>query len=500
MHDKIFFFQNKFLYFIIICTCIGMLGCEPPENTEKVIYKTQASEESKNTQPNANAGYDQTILITEASNVILNGSRSNDPDGDKLNYLWTSVNSEIIVDTSQAVTTVVNLPAPGQYHFVLIVDDNNSYSKPDIVKITVVEPDAYANSLLTTESGIHYRSVQRAIDSVTDDGKKKIVVVKNDFQEVVNVKQNIHLIGIIEDNTMPRIESSNNDTIINLSKNSIIENIKVANLYDQQVECLGLTRSAIKVSDQGAEIINCVIQDSYCDGIFVMNDSSAKVKNCTMNSINGEGIQSDDNATLSVINSKFINIAGSAIWCNYNKLVQLENNLIYKTGWNGIDLFRCQESSVKHCTIIEFGSSWNDDLMNIQTGIKITEGLSPIELSSNLTVISDKQQLCGITLDLAENQTLPTYKYNYIFSKQQQDKNYYCEDIDTYTDPYSNYPDKTNYPNIIQTETKDPSIVSPEAGNFQLDENSPAREKGENQSNPGAEGQILYPSNQKREI
>ena len=40
-----------------------------------------------NTVPTADAGLDQTVLV--GSLVVLDGSRSLDPDGDPLTYLWT---------------------------------------------------------------------------------------------------------------------------------------------------------------------------------------------------------------------------------------------------------------------------------------------------------------------------------------------------------------------------------------------------------------------------
>ncbi len=61
--------------------------------------------------PIANAGTDQTVLITKASAVYLDGSGSYDPDGDDLNYLWTSVDETITFVPKQSISRAKGEPA-----------------------------------------------------------------------------------------------------------------------------------------------------------------------------------------------------------------------------------------------------------------------------------------------------------------------------------------------------------------------------------------------------
>ena len=63
-----------------------------------------------NTAPNAIAGANQ--VRTEGSNVTLNGSLSNDPDGDTLSFQWTQVGSGPSVTLQNASTSSATFTAP----------------------------------------------------------------------------------------------------------------------------------------------------------------------------------------------------------------------------------------------------------------------------------------------------------------------------------------------------------------------------------------------------
>jgi hypothetical protein len=80
------------------------------------------------------------------TDLILDGTKSNDPDDDKLIYEWKQVGGEQIPlkDTDQG-TLNVRFVQPGVYRFQLIVSDGIVASAPDEVILDVKERDAGAN-------------------------------------------------------------------------------------------------------------------------------------------------------------------------------------------------------------------------------------------------------------------------------------------------------------------------------------------------------------------
>jgi len=96
--------------------------------------------ENNNTRPVAEAGPDQNVFAWIDGNaaVTLDGSKSYDPDGDKLSYLW---NWAVDGNSYEAngVNPTIKLPV-GEHKIELIVNDKLSDSQPDDVNITVVGP------------------------------------------------------------------------------------------------------------------------------------------------------------------------------------------------------------------------------------------------------------------------------------------------------------------------------------------------------------------------
>jgi hypothetical protein len=92
-----------------------------------------------NLSPMANAGLDQTVFAgTDClAQVSLNGSDSNDPDGDELTYKWTwTIGSQTY--EANGVNPTIELPL-GVHTIQLVVNDGTVDSAPDEVVITVLD-------------------------------------------------------------------------------------------------------------------------------------------------------------------------------------------------------------------------------------------------------------------------------------------------------------------------------------------------------------------------
>ena len=78
---------------------------------------------------------------TAGSVVILDGTRSSDPDGDDITYLWTLLEqppaSNVNVDDSTNPIASILPAVEGEYRVQLVVSDGISSSEPSVVTITV---------------------------------------------------------------------------------------------------------------------------------------------------------------------------------------------------------------------------------------------------------------------------------------------------------------------------------------------------------------------------
>ena len=106
-----------------------------------------------NSAPVADAGPDQTRLVTET--VVLDGSGSNDVDGDPLSYAWSFVSrphgdgvtkSSAVLDDPSAVNPSFVIDLPGDYVLQLIVNDGKVDSAPDTVVISTENSPPVANA------------------------------------------------------------------------------------------------------------------------------------------------------------------------------------------------------------------------------------------------------------------------------------------------------------------------------------------------------------------
>jgi hypothetical protein len=101
-----------------------------------------------NRPPIANAGPDQTALLTER--VTLDGSASMDPDGDLLSFAWSFVSrpagSLAFLSDPTAVGPTFDVDVPGTYLLQLIVNDGTEASPPDTVVVDTANSAPVANA------------------------------------------------------------------------------------------------------------------------------------------------------------------------------------------------------------------------------------------------------------------------------------------------------------------------------------------------------------------
>lgn len=104
-----------------------------------------------NTQPNANAGPDQNVKT--GARVVLDGSASDDADGDTLGYAWSltarPAASQAGLADADTRTPAFTADQPGRYVVSLTASDATVSSAPDAVVITA----AQANSAPVANAG-----------------------------------------------------------------------------------------------------------------------------------------------------------------------------------------------------------------------------------------------------------------------------------------------------------------------------------------------------------
>ncbi len=124
-----------------------------------------------NDPPTANAGPDQNN-IAEGDSVTLNGSRSDDSDGDNsaLTYAWTQVGTPTVSLSGEntatpTFTAPANLLTDASLAFSLIVNDGTNASVADTVTVTITG----VNNAPIADAGPDQNNIAEG-DSVTLDG------------------------------------------------------------------------------------------------------------------------------------------------------------------------------------------------------------------------------------------------------------------------------------------------------------------------------------------
>ena len=162
--------------------------------------------ENVNHRPSANAGPDRTK--DEGSLVTLNGTGSNDPDGDALNYAWTQISGPLVA-LSDANTANPSFTAPAvgpggaTLVFQLVVDDGlGGISDPDEVNITVQninDPPAcnLAQASLATLWPPNHKLVSVGMQNVSDPNNDQVSIT------ITGVTQDEPVNGLGDGDTSP---------------------------------------------------------------------------------------------------------------------------------------------------------------------------------------------------------------------------------------------------------------------------------------------------------
>ncbi len=160
-----------------------------------VGFRVASIPEPTNHPPVADVGDDQTVYvcIDGIAGVTLDGSDSNDIDGDQLTYYWSWMIDDEIYDANGVVPTI-ELPI-GEHIIELIVNDGIEDSDPNEVVVTVIDSidllgiladnviefvqyEGTANSLLA--------KIDKAIGKLEDDNDKNDKAAITSLQAFIN--------------------------------------------------------------------------------------------------------------------------------------------------------------------------------------------------------------------------------------------------------------------------------------------------------------------------
>ena len=120
-----------------------LINQDPDKTGEKVTSAIQITVTQR--MPTASAGDDRVLAFIDDLRVVLDGSLSDDPDGDPLRYEWTQIGGPgvtLVGASGQPVREYLAI-APADYAFVLrVVDDvvdptGALTSDPDTVRVRV---------------------------------------------------------------------------------------------------------------------------------------------------------------------------------------------------------------------------------------------------------------------------------------------------------------------------------------------------------------------------
>jgi len=261
--------SNPFL-FIIFCIFILLLflecSCNKKSNNDQ---ESNENTKPKNSIPIANAGLNVSNIAVD-SILTLDGSGSNDIDGDPLSFKWSIVtkpsNSEAILSNSTAVNPTLVVDCYGIYKIQLIVNDTYCDSKPDIVELTATQ-----NTVIVPD-----------VKNVQLNEAQKILKESNLGIGKVNKKDHLSIpVGeIINQNPISGsnvLEGTNIDLVISTGKKPVVvPNVIGMTLSDatNAITCVDLQLGNISYEDSEFEPENQVLNQNPIAGYSLSEGES----------------------------------------------------------------------------------------------------------------------------------------------------------------------------------------------------------------------------------
>lgn len=260
--------------------------------------------------PHADAGQDTTYLFGQQ--VRLDGSESWDPNGLPLNFTWIEIETNPgHVTLSNTETPEFIPPYPGEYVFMLYVDNGTQVSIPDQVKITIAEPDLYISKTRPIEPNKVYRTITEGLE-VAQSGFLIFVEPGLYDENVSNFESGITLLStdrantVIDGRGLGSTFFLDNVTNVTISGFTTIRGGRVD--PDQiDVACITCTNAATNITIQ-----NSIIKDAYGDGVRLYHARNVKLINSILENNDINGIRSST-SSLDVINCLIRNNGENAL-------------------------------------------------------------------------------------------------------------------------------------------------------------------------------------------
>lgn len=191
----------------------------------------------------------------------------------------------------------------------------------DIIKSDTVK----SYGIVDKTGGGDYKTIQDAVNNAPDDST--IYITAGIYNETINIKNRIKLVGEDKDKTIINPISEENKYAICLgAPGVIISNLNITN------GAPGLYTTAVQISAPNTKIYNCNIHDTPI-GIAIWTSNNT-IENCIFNRCSDEGI--------ALLGSKYSQ-------CNNNRIT----NCIFYDNCDGIEMQYSSNNIISHCSFYE---------------------------------------------------------------------------------------------------------------------------------------------------